>query len=83
MGCDKVWQPVLPDVGVKSSQMFPKVAQTIAVAVLQKNEVFQNCPRSCKSFGQLLLENLSLQKLQNSPNLVTLSKVSIFYSIFD
>ena len=54
---------VRPDVGEKSSPNFPKVAN----AVSHKSEVFQNSPKSCQSFGLLLLEILMPRTFKNHP----------------
>ena len=51
---DTVW----PAVGVKSSPIFPKVAQKVANAVFKRVRFFKIAKKSCQWFGLLLLEIL-------------------------
>ena len=43
----------------KVAQVFPKVAQKVAVVAFTKNDIFQFSPKSLRKFGLLLKENLS------------------------
>ena len=47
--------------------MYPKVAQKVAQVFLDKTEVFQNFPKSYRSFRLLLLEILYPRTLKNCP----------------
>ena len=51
----------------KQHNYFQKVAQKVANAVFYESEGFQNSPKSCQSFGLLLLEILLSKTFKNRP----------------
>ena len=59
--------PVSPDVGIKIAQMFSKVAQKAATAVLLESEVLQNGSKSDQIIWLLLHENLLQRTFKNRP----------------
>ena len=59
---------VWPDVGVKSRAIFSKSCTKCSpMQFSHESEVFQNSPKSCQSFGLLLVEILLPRTLKNDP----------------
>ena len=49
----------------KQYKCFKKLSKMSQQQFLNKSEVFENCPKSCQSFGILLLDFLSVTTLKN------------------